>query len=131
MGMGGRRMCRWVRAIHFSKFLLPGESSKFLLKFLRPPQGTCMVPRRLSCSLDRMVRLPSNGELARTRTAASARSRSRLTSHGTRDDTSHKSCDISKQRARTHALPCAPSCTGLRRGSAPTPRSGSLPIPPT
>ena len=83
----------------------------------------CPVP------LGRMVRLPSHGELARTRTAASARSRSRLTSDCTRDYTSHTSCDISKQRARTHALPCAPSCTVLRSGSALMPRSRSPPAP--
>eukprot|EP00966_Prymnesium_polylepis_P108240 2505588-Prymnesium_polylepis.4 len=35
------------------------------------------------------------------------------------------------QRARTHALTCAPSCTGLSSGSAATPRSGSPPTPTT
>jgi hypothetical protein len=43
--------------------------------------------------------------------------------------TRHYTCDISKQRARTHALPHTRSCTGLRRGSAPTPRSVSPPTP--
>eukprot|EP00966_Prymnesium_polylepis_P022363 514655-Prymnesium_polylepis.1 len=93
----------------------------------RATLGTYLLPRPLSRPPDPVVRLPSKGELARTRTAASERSRSRLTRHGARDDTRHKSCDISRQRARTHALTCAPSCTGLRSGSAPTPRSGSPP----
>ena len=86
-----------------------------------------MLPRPLSRPLGRMVRLPSNGELARTRTTASGRSRSRLTRHGARDDTRCKSCDISMQRSRTNALALVPSCTGLRSGSAPTPRSRSPP----
>ena len=93
----------------------------------RAIHGICMVPRPLSRPHHLLGRLPSNGELARTRTAASGRSRSRLTRHGARDDTKHKSCDISTLRASTHALPCAPSCTGLRNGSAPTPRSRSPP----
>jgi hypothetical protein len=101
----------------------------------RATLGTCMLPRPLSRLLDHMVRLPSNGELARTRTTASGRSRSRLTKHGARDDTRHKSSDISRLisrlRARTHALPCAPSCTGLGSGSVPSLRSGSSPVPPT
>ena len=63
--------------------------------------------------------------------AASERSRSRLTRHGARDDTKHKRCNISMRQASTHALPCAPSCTGLRIGSVPTPRSGSPPAPTT
>ena len=86
-----------------------------------------MLPRPLSRPLGRMVRLPSNGELARTHTTASGRSRSRLTRHGARDDTRCKSCDISMQRSRTNALALVPSCTGLRSGSAPTPRSRSPP----
>ena len=86
-----------------------------------------MVPRPLSRPHHLLGRLLSNGDLARTRTAASARSRSRLTRHGARDDTRCKSCDISTLRASTHALPCVPSCTGLRSGSAPTPRSSSPP----
>ena len=97
----------------------------------RATHGTCMVPRPLPRPHHLLGRLPSNGELARTRTAASERSRSRLASHGTRDDTSHKSCDISRQRARTHALALAPSCTRLCSGSAPTPRSRSPPAPTT
>ena len=93
----------------------------------RAIHGTCMLPRPLSRPHHLLGRLPSNGELARTRTAASERSRSRLTRHGARDDTRHKSSDISMQRARTNALALAPSCTGLPRGSAPTPRSRSPP----
>ena len=89
------------------------------------------LPRPLSRPPHLLGRLPSKGELARTRTAASERSRSRLTSHGTRDDTSHKSCDISRQRARTHALALAPSCTRLCSGSTPTPHSRSPPAPTT
>ena len=60
-----------------------------------------MVPRPLSRPHHLLGRLPSNGDLAWTRTAASERSQSHLTRHGARDDTSHKSCDISMQRART------------------------------
>ena len=90
-----------------------------------------MVPRPLSRPHHLLGRLPSYGELARTRTAASERSRSRLTGHGARDDTRHKSCDISRQRASTHALALAPSCTRLCSGSAPTPRSRSPPAPTT
>ena len=92
---------------------------------------TCMLPKPLSRPLGRMVRLPSYGKLARTRTTASGRSRSRLTRHGARDDTRHKSCDMSKQQARTHALPCAPSCTRLCSGSVLTLRSCSPPAPTT
>ena len=92
-----------------------------------------MLPRArpLSRPLGRMVRLPSNRELARTHTTASGRSRSRLTRHGAGDDTMCKSCYISMQRARTHALACAPSCTGLRSGSAPTLDSRSPHAPTT
>ena len=90
-----------------------------------------MVPRPLSRPHHLLGRLPSYGELARTRTAASERSRSRLTSHGTRDDTRHKSCDMSRQRARTHALALSPSCTRLCSGSTPMPRSRSPPAPIT
>ena len=97
----------------------------------RATLGTCMLPRPLSRPLGRMVRLPSNGELARTHTTASGRSRSRLTRHGARHDTRHKSCDMSKQQARTHALPCAPSCTRLCGGSVLTLRSCSPPAPTT
>ena len=94
--------------------------------------GTCMLPRPLSRPLGRMIRLPSNGELlARTHTTASGRSLSRLTRHGARDNTMCKSCDISMQRARTHALACAPTCTWLRSGSAPTPGSRSPHAPIT
>ena len=97
----------------------------------RAIHGICMVPRPLSRPPHLLGRLPSNGELARTRTAASERSRSRLTRHGARDDTRHKTSDMSRQRARTHALALAPSCTRLRSGSAPTPRSRSPPAPTT
>ena len=90
-----------------------------------------MLPRPLSHPHHLLVRLPSDGELARTRTAAPERSQSRLTSHGARDDTRHRSSDISRLRARTHALPSAPSCTGLSSGSDLTLRSGSPPTPPT
>ena len=90
-----------------------------------------MLPRPLSHPHHLLVRLASDGELARTRTAAPERSQSRLTSHGARDDTRHRSSDISRLRARTHALPCAPSCTGLSSGSDLTLRSGSPPTPPT
>ena len=98
-----------------------------------PPStlGTCMVPRPLSRPHHLLGRLPSNGDLARTRTTASGRSRSRLTRHGARHDTRHKSCDMSKQQARTHALPCAPSCTRLCSGSVLTLRSCSPPAPTT
>ena len=97
----------------------------------RATNGTFMVSGPLPRPHHLLGRLPSYGELARTRTTASGRSRSRLTRHGARDDTRHKSSDISRIRARTHALPCAPSCTGLSSGSAPTPRSRSLPAPTT
>ena len=90
-----------------------------------------MVPRPLSHAHHLLGRLPSYGELARDRTAASARSQSRLTRHGARDDTRCKSYDISMQRARTHARPLAPSCTRLCSGSASTPRSRSPPAPTT
>ena len=97
----------------------------------RAIHGTCMLPRPLSRPHHLLGRLPSNGELARTRTAASERSRSRLTGHGARDDTRHKSCDISRQRASTHALALAPSCTRSCSGSAPTLPSCSPPAPST
>ena len=97
--------------------------------------STCMLPRPLSrphhLELDLLGRLPSNGDLARTRTAASARSRSRLTRHGARDDTRYKSGDISRLQASTHAMACAPSCTRLCSGSVLTLRSCSPPAPTT
>ena len=37
-----------------------------------------------------------------------------------RDDTRHKSWDISTLRARTHALACGPRVIVLRRGAAPS-----------
>ena len=98
----------------------------------RAIHGICTIPRPLSRPHHLLGRLTSYGELARTRTAASERSQSRLTSHGTRDDTRHRSCDMSRQQARTHALALAPSCTRLCSWSAPTPRSRSSPLrPPT
>ena len=90
-----------------------------------------MLPRPLSRPHHLLGRLPSNGDLARTRTAASARSRSRLTRHGARDDTRYKSGDISRLQASTHAMACAPSCTRSCSGSALTLPSCSPPAPTT
>ena len=125
-----------MRATRTSKLILDSvrrstTRQKHSRDATRATHGTCMVPRPLSRPHHLLGRLPSNGELARTRTSASERSRSRLTRHGARDDTRHKSCDISRQRARTHALALAPSCTRLCSGSAPTPRSRSPPAPTT
>ena len=90
-----------------------------------------MVPRPLSRPHHLVGRLPSNGDLARTRTAASERSRSRVTRHGARDDTRYKSGDISRLQASTHAMACAPSCTRLCSGSVLTLPSCSPPAPTT
>jgi hypothetical protein len=75
-----------------------------------------MVPRPLPRPHHLLGRLPSYGDLARTRTAAPERSQSRLTRHGTRDDTSTRGTKVvtsacsEQAHMLCHSLPAARGC---------------------